>query len=90
MMGDVTTLEPRGGLAEAERYVRVTSTARPGLVEFQFSIGDPGLYLEMILPQHAFDEFCSRNAVTRLSEDQAQAVDAGESVWQYGDESREE
>ena len=89
-MGDVTTLQPRGGLEQAERFVRVTSTTRPGMVEFQFSIGDPGLYLEMILPQAAFDAFCVSNKVTFLSDEQARAVDAAEAVWQYGDESTEE
>ena len=66
-------------------FVRTTSRDRPGLVEFNFSIGDPSLYLEMILPDEAFDEFCRSNQVTFLTDEQAEAVAKQQEKWRYGD-----
>ena len=67
------------------RFVRITSRDRPGLVEFNFSIGDPSLYLEMILPDEAFDEFCRSNQVTFLTDEQAEAVAKQQEKWRYGE-----
>lgn len=53
-------------LTGLEHYVRVTRTDRRGYVEFQYAIGDPALYLEMILPAAAFAEFCARHQAVRL------------------------
>lgn len=47
-------------------YVRVTEVRADGLVAFDFAIGWPELSVELMLPQAAFDEFCSRNRVSRL------------------------
>ena len=66
------------------RYVRVTSEARSGFVEFQFSIGDPTLYLEMILPKAAYEEFCATNQVVHLTADQGRMVDADRVKWREG------
>lgn len=67
------------------RFVRITSRDRPGFVEFNFSIGDPSLYLEMILPADAFAEFCSSNHVTFLTDEQAEEVEKQQEKWRYGD-----
>lgn len=67
------------------KYVRVRSRARPGFVEFDFSIGDPNLFLEMILPEVAFEAFCRANDCVHLTPAQAAAVDAAGRRWQHGD-----
>ena len=66
------------------RYVYITSRNRPGFVEFNFSIGDPSLYLEMILPVEAFNDFCKSNQVTFLTDEQAEAVAQQQDKWRYG------
>ena len=66
------------------RFVRVTGEARGGFVEFQFSIGDPTLYLEMILPPAAFEEFCATNQVVHLTEEEGSHVDADRARWREG------
>ncbi len=53
-------------LHASTRFVRVTSSARDGYVEFQFSIGDPTLALDMILPRSAFAEFCAAQKAVLL------------------------
>ena len=70
---------------EATRYVRVTGQARGGFVEFQFSIGDPTLYLEMILPPAAFAEFCAVNQAIHLNAEQGAMVDDDRVKWREGD-----
>ena len=67
-----------------KRYVRVTNSDRRGFVEFQFSIVDPSLYLEMTLPQAAFDEFCAAEKVERLDAAKARLVDQAERRWRFG------
>lgn len=48
-----------------KRYVRVTG-AHDGFVEFDFSIGDPDITVELILPRPAFEEFCRANKAVHL------------------------
>ena len=82
-MGTVTPL--KGENAEPTRFVRVTDRDHRGFVEFQFSIGDPGLYLEMTLPPAAFHEFCRDHQVRVLSEEEGRKVDEKERRWRFGD-----
>lgn len=71
------------------RFVRITNENHRGFVEFQFSIGDPELYIEMVLPSQAFAAFCKEHEVQYLDEDAARAVDAHENKWRYGNECEE-
>ncbi len=48
------------------KYVRVTERRADGLVEFEFAIGEPGLFVEMLLPEAAYEAFCRSNAVIHL------------------------
>ncbi|HBO12858.1 MAG TPA: phenol hydroxylase [Halieaceae bacterium] len=67
------------------RYVRVRGETASGFIEFDFAIGDPSLYVELVLPKGAFDIFCERNGVVFMSEEEAAAVDADMEKWRYGD-----
>ena len=72
------------GVDASTRFVRVTGTAHGGFVEFQFSIGDPTLYLEMILPPAAFEEFCATHRAVHLTVEQGRHVDADQARWRDG------
>lgn len=51
-----------------KKFVRVTG-CRPGkFVEFDFAVGSPDLFVELILPEQAFAEFCQENGVVLLCE----------------------
>jgi phenol hydroxylase P0 protein len=50
----------------SKKFVRVLELRQDGFVEFEFAIGEPELFVEMILPATAFDEFCAMNKVTFL------------------------
>ncbi|MDX1734327.1 MAG: phenol hydroxylase subunit [Halioglobus sp.] len=69
------------------RYVRVRRVIEDKFIEFDFAIGDPSLYVELVLPKAAFDAFCRHNEVRMMTEEQAAAVDADMAKWRYGDES---
>lgn len=53
-------------MAPQTSYVRVTGVRREKFVEFEFSIGDADLTIELILPKAAFAEFCADNKVIVL------------------------
>jgi phenol hydroxylase P0 protein len=48
------------------RWVRVLRTTSNGFVEFEFFVSDKDLCVELILPEAAFQEFCSMNRLRFL------------------------
>ena len=66
------------------RYVRVKRIIKNTFVEFDFAVGDPSLYVELVLPKAAFDEFCLHNNTVHMTDEQAQAVDRDMVKWRYG------
>ncbi len=77
-----------GTFDELKRYVRIRGVINDEFVEFDFAIGEPSLYVELVLPKAAFEAFCEHNHVIEMSDEQAAAVDADMSKWRYGDEQR--
>lgn len=67
------------------RYVRVRSGPDDTFVEFDFAIGYPELFVELVLPRHAFALFCEHNRVQHMDEAMAKAVDDDIQKWRYGD-----
>jgi len=49
-----------------KRYVRICKERPDGFIEFEFAIGEPELYVELLLSTTAFEEFCTKNKVTFL------------------------
>ncbi|MBK6852377.1 MAG: phenol hydroxylase [Burkholderiales bacterium] len=45
------------------RWVRIVDELANGMVEFEFAVGEPELFVEMILPRAAFVDFCEREGV---------------------------
>lgn len=68
---------------QQKRFVRIRKRAR-GFVEFDFAIGDPSIYIELILPEVAFEEFCKKNQAVHMTQQQAEAVDRDMQKWRYG------
>lgn len=46
--------------------VRITGIRRNRFVEFDYSVGDRDLSVELIMPFAAFDEFCRREGAVML------------------------
>ncbi len=49
------------------RYVRLIGERGNGFIEFEFAIGEPELFVELILSREAFQEFCETNQVEMLA-----------------------
>jgi phenol hydroxylase P0 protein len=65
-------------------YVRVTGMLKAKYVEFDFSIGDPTLYVELVLPFDQFNSFCDKHKVKKLTAEQEVQVDLDRLKWRYG------
>ena len=74
------TLQPD----QLTKYIRVTGDRNGKFVEFDFAIHDPTLFVELILPQQAFQHFCEINHVIEMTEAQQAWNDAQEDKWRYG------
>lgn len=48
------------------KYARLIERRTDGFVEFEFAIGEPALFVEMVLPEQAYAEFCRDNKVEHL------------------------
>lgn len=73
-----TTFDP------TRKFVRVSELRPDGFVEFDFAIGEPEIFVEMILPATAFDEFCAINKVSFVGEQNRLKVGEAESSdWQW-------
>jgi len=73
-------------MSDLTRYARIRRVVDDKFIEFDFAIGDPSLYVELVLPRDAFDIFCRHNKVVMMTDEQAQAVDADMAKWRYGEE----
>ncbi|MGH1462833.1 MAG: phenol hydroxylase subunit [Neptuniibacter sp.] len=72
-------------LDSVQKYIRVRSPESARFVEFDFAIGDPNLFVELIMPPGAFKHFCEANNVVHMTNEQMQAVDAEMEKWRYGE-----
>lgn len=65
-------------------FIHVTGTQREKFIEFEFSIGDPELAVEMIMPVSAFEEFCAFHQVQHLTADEVCALEYERMKWRFG------
>ncbi len=49
-----------GAFDPGRRYLRVRGHRPDGLVEFDFAVGEPGVYVELLMRATEFEEFRSR------------------------------
>lgn len=65
-------------------FIHVTGTQRDKYIEFEFSIGDPELAVEMIMPVRAFEEFCALHQVQHLTSDEVFELEYERMKWRFG------
>ena len=59
--------EPAGvDFDTTRRFVRLTRERPDGFVEFDFAVGEPELFVEMVLTRPAYEEFRRRNEAVEL------------------------
>ena len=47
-----------------QRFVRIVTEHASGMVEFEFAVGEPQLFVEMVMPHAEFEQFCRDQGVT--------------------------
>jgi phenol hydroxylase P0 protein len=62
-----TTLDERACDVRA-KFVRIRQMRADGLVCFEFAIGWPELFVDLMLPRAAFDDFCVSQNVQLLTD----------------------
>ncbi len=62
-----STADERTGNVKS-KFVRIKQLRADGLVCFEFAIGWPELFVDLMLPRAAFDDFCVRQQVQLLSD----------------------
>ena len=45
------------------RFIRIVQEHDNGMVEFEFAVGEPQLFVEMVMPRPEFEEFCRMQGV---------------------------
>ncbi|MBK3869740.1 phenol hydroxylase [Pseudomonas stutzeri] len=78
-------------LDTSKRFVRITGSRGAEFVEFDFAIGEPELFVEMILTYEAFIEFCTANVVQVLPPEPGvldDGSDAAQWNWRLADATR--
>lgn len=74
---------------DAKRYVRITERMGNGMIGFDFAIGTPDLFVELVLPEAAFEMFCKTNNAVFMTEEESAMVDEEMEKFRYGDEGLE-
>ena len=64
-----------------KKFVRVTGVRSGRYVEFEFSVNDADLTVELILPLSAFEEFCTLQEATRLQPEGEVANELQKLAW---------
>jgi|TARA_R110002096_G_scaffold194791_16_gene377259 phenol/toluene 2-monooxygenase (NADH) P0/A0 len=67
-----------------DRFVRVTKVLHDKYVEFEFSINDPTIHVELVLPFEHFKTFCEKNKVQHLTPEQEALVEYDKLKWRFG------
>lgn len=64
MTATATPADPPLSWNPDAKWVRIVAERASGMVEFEFAVGEPQLFVEMVMPREQFDEFCAMHRVT--------------------------
>lgn len=81
----MTTQSDNTPFDELTRYIRVRSEPGDRFVEFDFAIGHPELFVELVLPREAFEIFCRHNKVVHMDSDMIREIDQDMVKWRFGE-----
>lgn len=65
------------------KFVRIIEQHANGLVEFEFAVGEPELFVELLMAQAQFDEFCVMHGVTPTRGRLPVAQSSDEQEWDW-------
>lgn len=65
------------------KFVRIIELHANGLVEFEFAVGEPTLFVELLMAQAPFDAFCAMHGITPTQGRLAVAHGSDEQEWDW-------
>lgn len=65
------------------KFVRITGRRGNDFIEFDFAIGEPDIFVEMILTPEAFEEFCEVNRVEPMPDSKPHDAESDEAQWDW-------
>jgi len=71
------------GFDVGRRYVREIERRPDGLVEFEFAIGEPDLFVEMLLPFEHYAAFCNAQGAVVLAPRETDGEGAAADDWSW-------
>lgn len=84
MVTAAATAAQQAPMDTSKRFVRQRGERVNGFIEFDFAIGEPEVFVELILGRAAFTEFCITNKVEMLAPVTPHSTDDGErSDWDW-------
>ncbi len=72
------------GVPVGKTFVKIKGTRLGRFIEFEFSINDEDLTIELVLPVSAFREFCVMQNATILPSDASAEEEAERAAWRAG------
>lgn len=72
----------------SRRFVRVTGEHKNGFVEFDYAVGEPEVFVELVLPIEAFDDFCEINHVKLLPSEHTLSDQKSDWEWRISDATK--
>lgn len=69
----------------SRRFVRLHGKRGNGFIEFDFAIGEPEVFIEMILDPEAFADFCASNQVEMLPPADNSSAEQSDWDWRLAD-----
>lgn len=75
---------PKQIINSTRRFYRVKEIRGDGFVVFDFAMGDPDLYVELILPHLAFESFSSQTGMEEISQQDSEKAKQKQYTYLYG------
>jgi phenol hydroxylase P0 protein len=75
-------------LDTSRRFVRICGERGQGFVEFEFAIGEPEVFAEMILERSDFLDFCRANNVEMLPPNKDSGLAVSDWDWRMSDATK--
>lgn len=76
-------MTPTPAFNPQRKFVRIIETHDNGLTAFEFAVGEPGLFVEMLMPQAPFEDFCALHGVTPTHGPLEDEIDPGAHEWDW-------
>lgn len=87
-MSAVATPATPPELDTSRRFVRICGERGKGFVEFEFAIGEPEVFAEMILERSDFLAFCEANRVEMLPPDEDSGIEVSDWDWRMSNATK--